>query len=131
MKSIAAKGMVLLFGLTIVFHLLVLASVIPYTIVGGGRITTQEEMYQLETAALALNVLFFFISLLQAGYLRLNVSPRLLTGAMWGMFGVFLLNTVGNLFSNSPLEKLIFTPVTLILAVFSVILAVSPGNRTV
>ncbi|WP_207432084.1 hypothetical protein [Sabulibacter ruber] len=130
MKSIASKGMVLIFGLTIVFHLLVLASVVPFTIVGGGRITTQEEMYQLETSALLLNVLFFFIALLQAGYLRLNVSPRLLTGAMWIMFGIFLLNTVGNLFSNSPLEKLIFTPVTLLLAVFSVTLAVSRSNKT-
>ncbi|ALI99916.1 hypothetical protein [Rufibacter tibetensis] len=129
MSRIASKGMVFIFACTIVFHLLVLTSVIPFTIVGGGRVTNQTEMYKVETPAL-LNVFFLFVALVQAGYVRLRVSPKVLSGVLWFIFGIFLLNTVGNLFSNSHLEKLIFTPVTFILAAFSAILALNRTNKT-
>ncbi len=122
--------MVLIFAAIVIFHLLVLTSVIPFTIVGGGRITSQTEMYQLETTALLLNIFFLFIALVQAGYLHLRVPSRILTAVLWVMFGIFLLNTVGNLFSNSQLEKLIFTPITLILAAFSAILAMNRTSKT-
>ncbi len=122
--------MVLIFAATVIFHLLVLTSVIPFTIVGGGRITSQSEMYPLETTALLLNIFFLFIALVQADYVRLRVSPKILSGVLWVMFGTFLLNTVGNLFSNSQLEKLIFTTITLILAAFSAILAISRTSKT-
>ncbi|KAA3436812.1 hypothetical protein [Rufibacter hautae] len=129
MSRIASKGMVLIFACTIVFHLLVLTLVVPFTIVGGGRITNQGEMYQVETAALLLNILFLFIALIQAGYLRWRIPARVLTGALWFMFGIFLVNTVGNLFSVSQTEKLVFTPITLILAAFSAILAMHRSGR--
>jgi hypothetical protein len=40
------------------------------------------------------------------------------------MFVLFAINTVGNIFSNNELERLIFTPLTLLLAVFSLRLAI-------
>ncbi|GGK56367.1 hypothetical protein ACD591_14755 [Rufibacter glacialis] len=129
MKKIASHGLILLFALSVVFHVLVLCSVIPFTIVGGGRITTQEEMYGVETTVLALNLLFLLISLLVTGYIKWKFSPRILTAALWVMVVVFLLNTVGNFFSNSYLEKLIFTPITLVLAVFAAILALDRNSQ--
>ncbi len=43
---------------------------------------------------------------------------------MWVMVAIFGLNTIGNLFAESMLEKLVFTPVTAALAVLSLRLAI-------
>jgi hypothetical protein len=40
------------------------------------------------------------------------------------MAGLFFLNTIGNLLSNNQLEKILFTPLTTILFVFSLRLAI-------
>jgi len=39
------------------------------------------------------------------------------------MTGLFLLNTFGNAFSKNKIERLLFTPVTVLLTIFSLVLA--------
>jgi hypothetical protein len=51
------------------------------------------------------------------------LSPVAEKIGLWLMFALFLLNTVGNLLSKNRYEKLIFTPITLLSAVFCLILA--------
>lgn len=45
------------------------------------------------------------------------------------MFVHFLLNTAGNAFSTNGLEKLLFTPFTLMLAFFSLVLALGTVQK--
>ncbi len=46
-----------------------------------------------------------------------SIGRTILRVALWLMAVLFLLNTVGNVFSNDRLEQMLFTPVTLLLAV--------------
>jgi len=120
-----------MFSLTIVFHALILASVIPYDIVWGGRLGNAKEMVLFEILSIGLNTLFLFVILIQAGIIRARISSKLIRGFIWGMLAFFLLNTLGNLASESAFEKAVFTPVTLILSICLLIVALSNRRQRI
>lgn len=122
MTKIAERGLILIFGLTIVFHLLVLSGIIPFTIIWGGRITNESEMYVFEAVSLLLNLLFLFIILIKAKVLLPRFPGKIIHVSLWVMAILFLFNTVGNLLSTSHTEKIIFTPITILLSIFCFIL---------
>ena len=122
MKKIARNGLILIFSLSIVFHLLVLMQIIPYTIVWGGRITSLSQMYVFEAISILINLIFLFVVLLKLKILRIQFPEKLLNICLWIMFALFLQNTLGNLFSISDLERVIFTPITLLSSIFIFIL---------
>jgi hypothetical protein len=122
MIKTATFTLITAFSLTIIFHLLVVVQVIPYTIVWGGRLENPSQMYVFEMVSLSLNAVFLGGILVKVGILKANVSKRLIHSLLWVMLVVFLLNTVGNLFSTSFLETLIFTPITLLLTFCSLVL---------
>ena len=121
-KEIAILGLILIFILTGIFHMLVMMKVIPYKMVWGGRLKSDTEMYRFEAGSLLVNLVFMFVILVKAQILPVRINDTLINWALWIMFGLFVLNTIGNLFSKNRLEKLIFTPVTILLAVFILIL---------
>jgi len=100
----------------IVFHLLVLAGVIPFQIVWGGRLTDHEQMVRFETVSILLNLFMLTVVAVRAGVLKVRVKLSVIQIMLWGMCGLLLLNTVGNLFSTNAFEKAVFTPLTLVLA---------------
>lgn len=118
----ASSGMILIFILTIIFHFLVLTKVIDYTIVWGGGMKTIEEMYLMESISLFINIVFLIVILIKLELLKYRIPARIISIALWIMFFLFLFNTLGNLLSKSTLETMIFTPVTLLLSLFSLIL---------
>jgi hypothetical protein len=105
-------------GVTL-FHLLILSGIIPFDMVWGGRLKSASEMLAFEVPSIALNLLFIVIIFLIAGYIPSPLPPKVLRVIAWIMAGFFMLNTLGNLLSNSGLERIIFTPVTILLAVCS------------
>lgn len=117
-------SLLIIFSLVLIFHFLVVTSVIPFEIVWGGRLKSREEMIPFEITSIALNLVMLGIVMMQAGLLKVNVKPVVLRIAFWCMFVLFSINTVGNIFSSNELERLIFTPLTLLLAVFSFRLAI-------
>ncbi|GAA4362879.1 hypothetical protein GCM10023185_31160 [Hymenobacter saemangeumensis] len=119
----AALAMLFILALVVLFHLLIVAGIIPYTIVWGGRLKTQEQMLRFETVSIALNLLMLAVVAVKAGLLKVRLSPAVVQAALWMMFGLFLMNTIGNLFSTNELERMVFTPLTLWLALFSLQLA--------
>jgi len=70
----------------------------------------------MEAVGLVVTVLFALIIAAKAGYLRAGRLRRLVSVGAWVVFAYFVLNIVGNLASTASLEKLIFTPVSVILA---------------
>ena len=60
MKELALLGLISIYSLTIVFHILVLMKVIPYKIVWGSKLKTDSDMYKLETVSVILNVFFLY-----------------------------------------------------------------------
>ena len=133
-ERLAATGLLVIFALTLLFHGLVVTGVIPFGIVWGGRLQTPEQMLAFETVSIALNALMLAAVAAWAGHWRVAVSARLLRGLLWLMAGLFVLNTVGNLLSANATEKALFTPLTLLMALLSLRLAlgarpVAPGAR--
>lgn len=121
-----AGGILLvIFGLLIVFHILVLLNLIPSNMVWGGQAGgSPSNLRTLEIISLVLTVLFTVAVALRIGYLdapRLAVAVRVF---MWFIFAYLLLNTLGNLASSSSMEKLIFTPLTLLAALLTLRLAI-------
>lgn len=124
-KPIATAGLLLLFSVIIIFHMLVLVGIIPYEIVWGGRLADREQMLVFEAVSIGLNLIMLSIVAIHSGLWKVKTNSRILIISLWVMTALFLLNTVGNLFSKSEMEKMIFTPVTLVLFVFCLRLATS------
>ena len=117
MKKVAQFILILLFSLSLLFHLLVLLQVIPYAIVWGGRLRTDTDMYRFESVSIIVNLLSLLVLLLKSGMIRSRIRQSLVNGALWVMFGLMALNTMGNLYSGNHLERIIFTPLTLVSAI--------------
>ena len=122
--KLAGDFSIVILILLIVFHILVMAGIIPHTIVWGGRIEEGESLLKFELFGLATSLLFLFIILAKSEYLKLKKYRKIINVAVWIMFVWFLLNIVGNLFSTASPEKLIFTPISIILSILVFRLAI-------
>jgi len=121
--KIASIVLIALFSLTIVFHFLILLKVIPYTIAWGGRLQNDNEMFVFEGVSIALNSMFLFISIAKHKQIKLGKSGKFINVMLWIMFALFTLNTIGNLFAINSFEKMVFTPITIVLAIACFVLA--------
>ncbi len=110
----ATKTMLVLLGLVILFHLLIITQMIPYTIVWAGKLKNEKDMYQFEGVSLFINLLLILLLLIKGNYLKLPLSPRFITIMLWVFIFLFALNTIGNLFAKTNFEKFVFTPLTFI-----------------
>ncbi len=119
----ASSLLIVLFSVTIVFHLLILVKVIPYAIAWGGRLKNDNEMFVFETVSIVLNSLFLFVGINKHKHMKLGKSNKFVTIMLWIMFALFALNSIGNLFSINSFEKIVFTPVTIVLSIACFILA--------
>ena len=126
---LATRGLFLLLSLFVLFHLAILLGVVPYGMVWGGRLKSHAQMLSFESVSILANLVMLAVVGVRAGFLRLRVPALVLKTALWIMFVLFLLNTAGNALSTNGLEKLLFTPVTLLLAFFSLGLALSKGQK--
>ncbi|MEI6950774.1 hypothetical protein V9K67_26565 [Paraflavisolibacter sp. H34] len=127
-ESFARNGLLVLFSLFCLFHLLVLLGVIPFDIVWGGRLTNRQEMLQMESVSLLLNLLMLAVVAVRAGRLPVRIPAKVITVILWLMVGLFALNTLGNLFSLNGFERAVFTPVTLLLSLFCLRLALEGAS---
>lgn len=125
MISTAQFGLLILLSLLLLLHLIILLKIIPYNIIWGGRLKSNNEMYCFEIFSVLINTLFIIVILTQAGFIKVNISNNLITYALWFMTGLFLLNTFGNAISKNKIERLLFTPITILLFLFSFVLALA------
>jgi len=127
MKKTAQRLLILLFSLSLLFHLLVVVKVIPYAIVWGGRLQTDTDMYRFETVSIIVNLFSLMVLLLKSGIIKSPIRPSFVNGALWVMFALMAMNTVGNLFSGNNLERIIFTPLTLVSAILLLVVLLRKG----
>lgn len=123
-EKIAGIGLLTILSLIIIFHFLVLLGIIPFEIVWGGRLTDSAQMFQFEIVSITLNLVMLVIVAIRSGHLNVDVNKKMITVGLWIMAGLFLLNTIGNLLSSNALEKILFTPLTILLAILSWRLAI-------
>jgi hypothetical protein len=121
--KIAINGLLIILACFIVFHILILTGAVPYEMVWGGRLQQHSDMLLFETISIVLNLLMILVIAIHSKMLKWHVHTLIMKTALWLMVVLFLLNTVGNLLSKNEWEKLVFTPLTAILFIFSLILA--------
>jgi hypothetical protein len=125
MITIAQYGLLILLSLFLLLHFSILIKLIPYNLVWGGKLKSIKEMYRFEIFAILINSLFVIVILIQMSFLTIDIPKKVITYSLWLMTGLFFLNTLGNAISKNKLEKRLFTPVTILLAIFSLILALA------
>ena len=122
--KLAGNISIVLMVLLIIFHILIMIRIVPYDIVWGGQIKDDVSLMKFEIFALVISFLFLVIVLVKIDYLKFRKFRKITNIAVWIIFVFFLLNTVGNLALGVTLEKLIFTPITIILSVLIFRLAI-------
>jgi hypothetical protein len=118
-EQIAVYGMLLILTPMIIFHILVISGIIPHEIVWGGRLSSQSEMLLFETISIIALSLMVFVIAVYAGLLKVNMHRAVMRVSLGLMTGLFFVNTAGNMQSLNQYEKLVFTPVTFLLFLFS------------
>lgn len=118
-EPIAINGLIITISLVIVFHFLVIAGIVPFDIVWGGRLRDRAQMLAFETASIIINLIMLLIISIRAGFIKTSIKMKFINIMIGIMSVLFLLNTIGNLLSNNDLEKLIFTPLTFILFILT------------
>ena len=122
-QTIAAYTLlVLLFALGF-FHLLVLAGIIPHSIIWTGKIKSRKQLIRLELFSIFILLIAGLIVVLNTDLIELDAPVSGLKIANWALFGFFVLNTLGNLTAKTKFEKFGFGSLTLIMAFLALALA--------
>ncbi len=122
-ERVATYGLLLLLSLLVAFHGLILLRIIPFEMIWGGRLKDASEMVSFEGVSILVNLLMLGVVAIKGNFLKMNIQPGIVKIALWAMFGLFLLNTIGNLLSTNLFEKAVFAPITFILSLFCLRLA--------
>jgi len=109
----AAGAVIALSACALVFQALILAGAIPYSVVWGGRLESEAQMYRFESVSIAINLFIIFVVAMRGGIISGYLPERLITVVLWMLVVLFSANTLGNLFAETAVEKMVFTPLTL------------------
>lgn len=90
----------------ILFHIAVIAKVIPYNIAWGGRLQNDQEMYVFEAISILINLFLGLVLLMKANYIKFRFKNKAINIILWIFLALFVLNTVANLFAETNFEKL-------------------------
>jgi len=104
--------------LVLIYHLLIITGTIPYEAAWGGRLENDEQMIQFESFSILMNLFILFLVSIKAGYSKIKIPQAVITVFLWVFVALFALNTFGNLMATNIWEKVIFTPMTALLAIF-------------
>ncbi|MCE2894558.1 MAG: hypothetical protein LW721_08960 [Flammeovirgaceae bacterium] len=104
--------LIVIYSIITVFHSCILLKIIPYDITWGGRLQNDQEMYVFETTSIAINLFLIWILLMKGDFVTYKFPVKVIHIILWIFVVVFALNTVGNLFAKTLLEKA-FTLLTL------------------
>ncbi|MFD1552873.1 hypothetical protein DNU06_08085 [Putridiphycobacter roseus] len=116
MKSkTAIKVMLWLISAIIIFHICILVHVIPYEFTWGGRLKNKEEMFVFESISILINLLLIAALLIKGSYIKPILPIKVVHIILWIFFGIFCLNTLGNMVAKTNFEKS-FTILTLTFA---------------
>ncbi len=124
-EFIAAIALIISLSLLIIFHFLILMNIIPYQLIWGGRIENESQLLKFEVLSVCINLVMILLVSLKAQFFKISINKKVLRVALWIMFALFVLNTIGNLLSVNSFERIVFTPLTIILSLLSLRLAIS------
>ncbi len=91
--------------LIVIFHFCIILKFIPYDIAWGGRLQSDEQMYVFESVSILINIFLSWILLMKGDVVKFKFSSRAINITLWVFLVLFLLNTVGNIFAKTTVEK--------------------------
>jgi hypothetical protein len=116
----------ILFIVVIFFQLLIATGLLPITMAWGGRQTELTIRFRIAGIVSAVILgLFVYIIRRRAGLLETKRITAVIKVFAWIVTAFMALNTFGNLTSQSTAEKMIFTPITAMLAVVCFVVSIS------
>jgi len=123
--DLAGKIILGAFGLLLVLHILIIAQIVPADFVWGGQIEADgSNLMQLEVVAITLTLFFAGIVAAKIRSIQANNPNKLITIGMWVVFAYLVLNTLGNFASGVSAETLFFGPLTIVMALCALRLAI-------
>ena len=127
MKTILSKkaaGITLILSLVFLaaFHLLVAVKVLPGNIVWGGTMD-ENSVVKYEFAAFAVTGLLLFFAAAKAGYIHNRIAGKTADVFIWIMVVYFAFMIFANLSAKSLTEKVIFIPLSALMFVSSLRMA--------
>ncbi|MEH7444169.1 hypothetical protein V7201_17795 [Bacillus sp. JJ1122] len=122
--SLASKIIITINSIAVLMHVLILFRILPQDFVWGGRLKSEEDLILFESISIVLQTLFIFIIAAKAGYVFRGRFNKTVNVGTWVLFGVMVLNTIGNFASNSGFETMVMTPLTILLALLVFRLAI-------
>jgi len=122
----AANIATILFSFFIGVQLLVAMGVIPISILWGGRQSELTPSVRVSSVVAAIILgAFIYIVRYRAGLVGSIPQPIVIRVSAWVVTGYMVLNTLGNFASVSNVERFLFGPMTIALAITSLIVAAS------
>ena len=110
--------------IALLMHVLILLTILPHDFVWGGRLKSEGDLIIFESISIIVQTLFISTIAVKAGYVCKGKFKRTVNVGTWVMFGLMVLNTIGNLASSSGLETMVMTPLTIVLALLVFRLAI-------
>ena len=107
----------------VLFHVLVVSGIVPKTIVWGGRISDPAQVVRAEIVSIMILLVTAAIVAMRWRSLAQGAPNVVAAVGTWVLVGLFAVNTVGNLFAKTLFERAVFTPLTLLLALLMLRLA--------
>jgi hypothetical protein len=133
--KLATQLSLFLFGLFILFHLSVVIGIVafnfaPVDFLWGGRMETKEQLLGFEFISLVIMSLCLFIVLIKSEVVKLPGLMKAAVIAIWILFILFFLNTIGNFFAKTTFERILAIP-TGILAILCLRLALEKNKEII
>lgn len=123
--QLAGNILLILFILLALFHGLVIFKLVPSELVWGGQVAdSSSNRILFEIIALLVILIFIMIVAAKIGYVQFIQFKKIINAGIWFIFAYMLLNTLGNLASGVAAEKMIFTPISLIMAILALRLGI-------
>ena len=129
--SLAINTVLILLCAFVVFHLLILTQIIPFDIVWGGKLKDLAQMRRFELISIAVNIFMAVIIAIKGNYIKIKAPIKIINMVIWLFVVLFAFNTIGNLFASTLMEKVLFTPATVILALFCYRIAIEKNQQSV
>ena len=128
MKKLLSKklaGIILICSLIflMIFHLLVIINILPRDIVWGGTID-ENSVIKYEIIAFLITGFLLFMASVKAGYINNNIIKKIANVFIWFMVVYFAFMIFTNLSAKTFTEKLIFIPISILMFVSSLRLAI-------
>jgi hypothetical protein len=104
-QTLSIQTLLAIFSVVILFHISILLGLLPMEITWGGRLKTREDMFVFEFISISVVLGMIITLLIKGNYLKVKISEKIINGILWACLIIFLLNTVGNFFAKTWIEK--------------------------